>query len=217
MKQERESDLTVAGIAHDLNNVFETISEAAEALGGDPKWGRLAATIQRSVDRGARIVDSFSENVRDNLEFGQILESAIRYAKDVLEVTQKVDLDFRRSVEPGLKLPGQPAAWERVLVNLFLNAAQAMRENRLVEVTAAKQEREARISVMDNGPGIPEEILPHVFEPRNTTRKRRSREVRSGLGLHIVQTIVSKNGGTVEASNRRNRGGAQFIIRVPLG
>ena len=214
MKQERGSDLTVAGLAHDLNNVFETIAEAAEVLAADAKWARLAATIQRCVDRGARIVDGFAENVRDTLEFAGILENAINHSSDVLRATQMVELDFRKNVEAGIRLPGPPAAWERVLVNLFLNAAQVMKEDRVVEVSARRSEQEIRITVADNGPGIPEEILPHFFEPRQTTRKGRSREVRSGLGLHIVKSLVTENGGTVEASNRRSHG-AQFTIRVP--
>ena len=48
-----DSELTVEGLAHDLNNVFETLSEAAEVLATDGKWTKLAKTIQRSVQRGA--------------------------------------------------------------------------------------------------------------------------------------------------------------------
>lgn len=63
---ERDTELTVAGLAHDLNNVFETLAESAELLGRDPKWARLAGTIRRCVTRGGRIVESLSETARDS-------------------------------------------------------------------------------------------------------------------------------------------------------
>jgi signal transduction histidine kinase len=209
---ERDTELTVAGLAHDLNNVFETLAESAELLGRDPKWARLAATIRRSVTRGSRIVESLTETARESGEVQAVLENAIQHADDFLQVTRAATVSWHREIEPGLRLPGSTAAWERVFVNLFLNAVQIKPEEAVIEIRARRQAEKLVITVADNGPGISAEILPHIFEPRFTTKRSRSR---TGLGLHIVSSIVRANGGTVNAENREPRG-ALFTITLPL-
>ena len=212
------TDLTAAGLAHDLNNVFETILEAAQLLSSDAKHARLAAAIKRSAKRGARIVEDFSEIARDllgSIAFDGIVDNAIQQMQDFLDITHSAPIEFKRDIEPGLKLPGMSTEWERVLVNFFMNAAQVMPKDCVVELKARKKDDgEIRITVANSGPGIPEEILPHIFEAHFSTRKPRSKPDRSGLGLHIVQTIVTQNGGTVKVANRAS-GGAQFTILLP--
>lgn len=209
---ERDTELTVAGLAHDLNNVFETLAESAELLGRDPKWTRLAATIRRSVTRGSRIVESLTETARESGEVQAVLENAIQHADDFLQVTRAATVTWHREIEPGLRLPGSTAGWERVFVNLFLNAAQIKPEEAVIEIAARRRAENLVITVADNGPGISAEILPHIFEPRFTTKRSRSR---TGLGLHIVSSIVQSNGGTVSAENREPRG-ALFTITLPV-
>jgi signal transduction histidine kinase len=85
-------------------------------------------------------------------------------------------------------------------------------EEAVIEIRARRQAEKLVITVADNGPGISAEILPHIFEPRFTTKRSRSR---TGLGLHIVSSIVRANGGTVNAENREPRG-ALFTITLPL-
>ena len=212
------ADLTAAGLAHDLNNVFETIMEAAELLRSDVKYARLAATIQRSAKRGARIVEDFSEIARDlrgSTAVDAILDNAVQQMQDFLDITHSSPIEFSRDIEPGLRLPGLSTEWERVFVNFFMNASQVMPKDCVVDIKAKKKEDgDIRISVANSGPGIPDEILPHVFEAHFSTRKPRGKSDRSGLGLHIVQTIVTQNGGTVKVANRAV-GGAQFTILLP--
>jgi two-component system sensor histidine kinase MtrB len=99
-------------------------------------------------------------------------------------------------------LKGDPGQWERVLVNLFLNSAQAGAKN--IHVSA----REHEIVVSDDGPGIAPELLPRIFQERVSTKS-----IISGLGLYVVQSIVEQNGGTVTAANGPG-GGAMFTMRV---
>ena len=106
------------------------------------------------------------------------------------------------AVPPSLPVAGNAAAWERVLVNLLLNAAQAGAHH--VEIGAGPRE----IFVRDDGAGIPEHLLPRIFEPHVSTRS-----AVHGLGLSIVRSIVERNGGTVTAGNRVS-GGAEFLIRM---
>jgi len=210
MSPQATPDLTLEGLVHDLNNVFETMSEAADLLSKDPKYARLAATLRRSVEHGHRILGSYFESSMASLEFEAILDNAIEFARISLEAVRGPQIEFTRELEAGVRLRGSPAAWERVLVNLFLNAAQAMPEGGRVEVAARRTGEGVEITVSDSGPGISARILPQIFEPRFSTRAKRS-----GLGLHIVQTLVRENGGDVAAANRHPGPGAIFTIRLP--
>jgi len=210
MPQDAAHDLTVEGLVHDLNNVFETINEAAELLDKDGKQAKLAAALRRSVRRGSRILGSFAEQSQASLDIDLILDGAVEFARDFLQAVKGPNIDFQRTIEEGLRLRGNAAGWERVFVNLFLNAAQAMDGGGQVTVTANRNEGGILLLVADNGPGISPKVLPNIFEPRFSTRAKRS-----GLGLHIVQTIVHKNGGTVTASNCPSGRGAIFHILLP--
>lgn len=206
-----DSELTVAGIAHDLNNVFSTLLEAADVLSGDAKWTKLANTIRRNVKRGERIVDSLEGTLSESGDLGEILDNAVQHAGDVLTFTRGASITHQREIEGTVQMPGSPAAWERVFVNLFLNAAQAAPDGVEVAIRASQSEPSITIAVADNGPGIPSTILPRVFDPDVTTKRSRGRR---GLGLHIVHAIVTENGGVVSAANGPERG-AVFTIRLP--
>jgi signal transduction histidine kinase len=129
----------------------------------------------------------------------------------VLTFTKGTAIQYSRRVDVPVSLPGSPAAWERVFVNLFLNAAQANPQGVAVEIGAGCEAGVITVTVADDGPGIPVGILPTIFEPNVTTKKSRGRR---GLGLHIVQSIVAEHGGTVEARNHQPTG-AIFTVRLP--
>jgi len=204
-------DLTLEGLVHDLRNVLETISDAADLVTGDSKNLKLAATIRRNVQRGTRILASFHESSLALLDIDTILDNAIESAGEFVAAVHGPAISFSRKIESGLRLRGNPAAWERVFTNLFLNAAQAMEDDGTVEIAASHSEQSIEIRVEDSGPGISPKILPRIFEPHFSTRAKRS-----GLGLHIVQTIVQQHGGAIVASNRPQGRGAIFLITVPL-
>jgi signal transduction histidine kinase len=204
------NDLTLDGLVHDLRNVFETIIQNSELLAQDPKYVKTAATLERNATQGMRILSSYFEQSLALLDLEAILDRATDFARDFVRLKRGMQLEFTRQIEEGLRLRGNAMAWERVFMNLFLNAAQAMEEDGVVEIAAARTPRGVEIVVSDNGPGISPKILPRVFEPGFSTRGKRS-----GLGLHIVKSIVEEHGGIVEASNRPNGQGAQFSILLP--
>jgi signal transduction histidine kinase len=210
MATELETDLSLQGLVHDLSNVLETVNEAADLLSGDERWSSLAATIHRSVARGRRIVEGFCETACGTVELEAVLASAIESARDFLQLVHGPRVEFRTEIEPGIRLQGLPVAWERVLVNLFLNAAQAMPQGGSVEVAAQHGDGGVLITVSDSGPGIAASVLPHIFEPHFSTKPSSA-----GLGLHIVDSIVRQNGGSVAADNRADAPGARFSIRLP--
>lgn len=195
------SNLPLEGLVHDLKNVFQTIADGAELLHQDPNWTKLAATLQRSAEHGQRLVSSILEQKRSTAEAAGVIDSALQFARDYLECGRRPPIEMTREVEPDVVLPGEPAAWERVLVNLVVNAAEAGAAH--VSIIA----RPGEILVRDDGPGIEPALLPHIFEPHVSTKS-----VVSGLGLYVVQSLVEQYGGTVTARNLPG-GGAEFGIR----
>jgi signal transduction histidine kinase len=206
----RQTDLSAECLIHDLNNVFQTLLEAAELLSSDPKWEHLSGTIFHTIERGRGIVQSFNSKDRVSIDLAGVVDHAVQFARDFAQTVQGCRLEFVTSVDSGLRIQGQPWAWERVLINLFLNSANAMPEGGVIEVSARRVPGFVQVEVADHGSGIAEEILPEIFRPRFSTHDSR------GLGLHIVETIVRDHEGEVTASNRADRPGARFTIRVPV-
>src|SRR4029077_12010832 len=135
------------------------------------------------------------------------LAGAIAFVEDSAPPSQadgrQPPINFQCDVHPSIELR-QGWAWERVLINLFLNARRAMPQGGTIHVRAFRKPGEIRIVVRDEGTGIPPELLGRLFEPRVSGGGS------SGLGLHIVQTIVQQDGGTVRAANVSS--GAEFTI-----
>jgi len=202
------TDLTLPCLVHDLNNVFQTLVEAADLLAVDPQWASVSAVILRSIERGKGITDSMQQVDQPPAPFETILNNAIAFAEDTLIGGRGPEVRFECKVEPGIELR-RTWAWERVLINLFSNAMRAMPDGGTIYVWARIDGGEAEIVVRDEGAGIAPEILADLFRPHVSTKAR------GGLGLHIVETIVQQEGGEVRASNREDGRGAQFVITIP--
>lgn len=200
-----KTNVAIEGLAHDLNNVFTTISDAADLIEADPKWAALAATLQRSVSLGRRILGSFAERGGAPAGLETVLESAMGFAADFLQA-QGAQVEFRCDCEAGLVLGGSRIAWERALFNLLINAGQAMGRG-TVDIRGRRVGDDIEVTVADSGPGIAEENLARIFEPGFSTSP-----ARSGLGLHIVESIVKHNGGSISAANRAGASGAVFRL-----
>jgi signal transduction histidine kinase len=102
---------------------------------------------------------------------------------------------------------------QQVVINLVINAVDAMEENGVLTIETRKAPRteEILIRISDTGKGIPEEILPLIFEPFFTTKKVGKG---TGLGLSIVHGIVTRAGGKIEVASSSK--GATFTIRLPI-
>jgi signal transduction histidine kinase len=197
------AELTIEGLIHDLNNVFQTIAEIADVLTSDRRWSKLAGTLQRSVERGQRIAQSLLQDKPSSSDLGVVVEGAIEFVCDYLEAVHGPKVSFERRIDPGFRVTGDPAAWERVLVNLFLNSAEA--GGTRIEIAATG----AEITIGDDGPGIAPAMLPTIFQPHVSTKS-----ITSGLGLYVVRSIVEEHGGTVTASNGATAGA---VFRITVG
>ena len=207
-KPSQTSDLTLPCIIHDLNNVFQTLVDAADLLSTDPRWAALSAAMLRSIERGKGITESLQASEHAAGAFETILQNAIAFVEDSLVAGRRPGIRFACDVEPGLELR-RHWAWERVLINLFSNAVRAMPQGGTIHVSARRRDDQIEIVVRDEGPGIAPEILNDIFKPHISTKSK------GGLGLHIVETIVKQDEGQVRASNRPDGRGAEFTITLP--
>ncbi len=207
---ESTQDLTYESLVHDLSNVFETISDASELLSADEQWRALAATLRRCVARGNRLIGAIPDMTPHLVG---IVEGAAESVADYCSAARKPRVRFVRQLPADIRLPGSAKDWERVFVNLFLNAVQQMEKPGRIEIAVEQSAQSLMISVSDDGPGIPPEILPRLFRPHVSTKT--NTQGRSGLGLHIVATIVKKYGGRVAAANRETANGAVFTLSIP--
>ena len=206
-----DGDLTHAALIHDLNSVFETITEIAELLNKDRRWKPFAATLCRSVARGQRLLGALPDRTPG---LANIIADAIQSTTDYCIAVRKPRVRFVYEIGANIRLPGSAKDWERVFINLFLNTVQAMQKPGRIDVRAQQSGGVLTITVSDNGPGIPPEILPRLFRPNVSTKK--TNDSRTGLGLHIVASIVDGYAGRVAAANHERGKGAVFTITLPL-
>jgi signal transduction histidine kinase len=201
------SDLALSGLIHDLNNVFQTLIEAADLLSDDPRWGDVSAAILRSIERGKDISGSLLTVNQPSAPLEDVLNNAVAFVLDSVHFGQGPRIQFEYDVESRIELRSA-YAWERVFINLFANAVRAMPNGGTITVGARSAEQWIEIRVSDEGSGVPEALLPRIFDPHVSDRAN------GGLGLHIVKTIVSEHSGNISASNRE-AGGAEFVITIP--
>ena len=204
-----KQDLKIPGLLHDLGSVFQTLVDVGDRLADDPHWNALSQVIFRSVERGRRISLSLQSVESPGARLVSILDDAIAFLDDARPITQCPEIRFRRHVDGEIGLL-RNWAWERVLINLFLNSARAMPDGGIIEVEARRCGLDFLIVVRDNGTGIAPQVLDGLFRPHISTKSQ------GGLGLHVVETIVQQDGGTVRAHNRADGPGAEFFISVPV-
>lgn len=209
-----------AGVAHEIRNPLGGIRLYAglleRDLSTDPERLALVTKIRSGVEQLDRIVREMLDFTRQivldrrPVELGRVLDEALEYAT----AEARPGIRVRREYAPGLSAPVDVHHLQRALLNLMLNAAEAMTgggELILATAPAALLGRPAaEIRVEDSGPGIPPEVLPRIFDPFFTTKAQGT-----GLGLPFVQRVAEAHGGAVEASNRAG-GGAVFRLLLPL-
>jgi len=218
-----------AGIAHEINNPLAIILEAAgwigdlldeEDLAGSTNVDEVRRALRQIVTQGGRC----KEITRNLLSFARRTSAQLEDLQLNQLVTEVVEAYTRRARERGVELvtqldPELPTArlsateMQQVLTNLLGNAIDALqpRGGRVVVRTGLVGD-ELHLEVEDDGPGIPESVLPRVFEPFFTTKPVGKG---TGLGLAVCAGIVSSLGGSI-AVETASGVGTTFHVRVPL-
>jgi signal transduction histidine kinase len=177
------------------------------------------AILQQQARRAAEIVHNLTYFARPpapgktRVSLGEIVERTLNLHAYSLR-KNNITVDFLR--EPGLPYAeGDPHQLMQVFLNLILNAEQAIREARdrgLLRIRLGATGNSVWASFLDDGPGIPDDILASVFDPFYTT-KRPGRG--TGLGLSICKSVMKEHNGTVEAANAPGVG-AVFTVTLPV-
>lgn len=177
---------------------------------------KVHAGIATGVERIAKIVNglkSYAHPGSDTIEpvdvnacVSQSLELCANRLKNQIKVEKHLADEL-----PVVK--GDRQQIDQVLVNLIVNAADAMSsvEGGTLRIETAAEAQGVRITVEDNGPGLPSEVIEKIWKPFFTTKEPGKG---TGLGLSIIQGIIQSHGGTIKAENRAG-GGARFVITLP--
>ncbi|GAB4253523.1 ATP-binding protein [Deferrisoma sp.] len=218
--QKLEAVGTLAGgIAHDFNNILAVILGNAELAllnpPADPGLRRRLERILEASERARQVVAQLlafcrkTEGPRRPVEAARAVGDALVLLRAAIPKT--VEIEERLAPEAGWVL-ADPAALQRIVMNLVTNAYQAVgpRGGR-VRVAVAPDRDGVRLEVADDGPGIPEDVLPRIFEPYFTTKGVGEG---SGLGLAVVKGLVEAMEGRIEVESEPGRG-ARFTVWLP--
>ena len=211
----------IGGFAHELNNPLTSIMGMAELLQEGEKeeaTRRQLVILQQQARRAADIVQNlmyFSRPPapgRGPVNLSELVQRTLHLHTYSLR-KNNVTVDF--IPEPSLPaVLGDSHQLMQIFLNLILNAEQAMREARdrgTLRIRLEKVSNSVVVTFQDDGPGIPPEVLPNIFDPFYTT-KRPGRG--TGLGLSICKAILREHGGEIEASSGPG-GGAVFRVMLP--
>ncbi len=210
------------GVAHDLNNLLTPILVCGEQLHEDVR----DPVARESIDTLLEAAASARELVAQLLAFGrkQMLQLRTIDVNDVCERAAKLlarslpaSIDVRLGLASALPpVSADATQLQQVIVNLAINARDAMPEGGRLSVTTGVRADDAAagvvIAVEDSGAGIDPQILPHIFEPFFTTK---SVGRGTGLGLAMVYGIVKQHRGTIDVASEVGRG-TRFEVRLPF-
>jgi two-component system sensor histidine kinase KdpD len=224
---ERLRAALLTSISHDLRTPLAAILGTVSSLRsyaekyGPAEREELLATLQEEAERLNRFVANLLDMTRlesgaialrlEPIDAGEIIGAALGRAARLL-ARHRVEAD----IAPDLPmLPLDAALFEQVLVNLFDNAAKYAPPGSRIDVRARRCGERVEITVLDEGPGIPEGELERVFDKFYRVHAQDRRRAGTGLGLAICRGFVEALGGRIVAGNRRDRTGAVLTITLP--
>ncbi len=217
-----------ADVAHELKNPLTSLASAVEMFGrakDDESRARLLGIIRGDVKRIDRLITDISDASRLDAELSREASQPValsRLLSTIIEIYRMTDGDhavefeLRDQLPPGLMVRGRDERLGQVFRNLIDNAVSFSPAGGTVTVTALRREMVARVTVEDEGPGIPADNVESIFERFYTERPGDTFGRNSGLGLSIARQIIEGAGGRIYAENRES-GGARLIVELPVG
>jgi signal transduction histidine kinase len=226
----REAILEI--VAHDLRNPLNLVKVGTGMLARTTRKAQDGEPIE--VDRVMELVGSFQIAVRrmerlisDLLDLGSMDQNELRLVRGPTEANKLVDevmiemqaMADERGVELRAEKPGKNLVIDcdrdrvvQVLENLIANAIKFTPRGKHVTVRLVEAGPEARFEVADEGPGIPDDVLPHIFDTFYRAKESKGRGL--GLGLSIALGLVRAHRGAIWAESERERG-ATFVFTMP--
>lgn len=221
---DRRKDEFLAMVSHELRTPLGAISNALELSGmlsDKDAIQKNQALMRRQVQKLTRLVD-------DLLDISRVKRGAVRIRQQTLDLRDIVrgainDMQLlidERAHSLSLSIPHDPvmvfvdpARMNQVLINLLGNAAKYTLPQGQIDVAMEETAAGARISVKDNGLGIPPDKLETVFEM--FARVNDDGQGGHGIGLGLAKTFVEMQGGTINAYSAGEQRGSEFVIRIP--
>ncbi len=207
-----------AGLAHEIRNPLAGIAGVIEIVSRDLPPNSPARSVIKDAKEEAmqinRILTDLLETARPKppsfqvKDLGSTAEHAVLFARQQA-VTKRIMIEL----EKGENIPPidhDPNQINQVLLNLLLNAIQAMEKPGSIFITLRRDKDAVLITVADQGRGIPPENLPNIFRPFFTTKGHGT-----GLGLSLARRIVESHGGTITVRSQVGKG-TQFVLRLPI-
>jgi signal transduction histidine kinase len=210
-------------VAHELNTPLAVLHGSVEKLietsKDDPHTLERLARVQRVTQRLRTISESLVDfsKVRKQSSEPVAVSALIDEAWALVAIDARASgVHFENHVAAAERVMGNPDRLVQVFVNLLRNALNALESpGGRIDVRSRHLPHSGKsgvaIAVEDNGPGIPAEVLPEIFDAFVTTRLDANG---TGLGLTVAQGIVTQHGGTITASNRKE-GGATLEVWLP--
>jgi len=215
-----------ASIAHEINQPLGSIlanAETAQAILSSPgpdidELNSIVDDIIHDNRRASEVIRRMRSLLKKTpfeakrFDFNEVVGDAVDFLS-AFAVGRKVGLE-KATTPDALPIIGDRIQLQQVLINLMVNAFEALADARSVDrrisIRTLRVENLAELSISDNGPGIPEDRLKEVFEPFVTSKAEGM-----GMGLSIARTIVEAHGGRIWAKNQGG-GGAVFVLSLPL-
>ncbi|MEA2166096.1 MAG: hypothetical protein QOK37_4223 [Thermoanaerobaculia bacterium] len=206
-----------AGVAHEFNNILQTLMSMATIArlhGVSPEIVKIATEMEVQIRRGASVTQQLvlssrhqeltKTNVDLSEQVGKTRDLLRRLLPENIRITVETPRD-RASVE------GDAGQVQQVLLNLAINARDAMREGGTLTMRVACQSTEVSVDVEDTGVGFDAHTADHLFEPFFTTKEVGKG---TGLGLAVVYGIIQQHGGRIEVQSHPGKG-SRFRIILP--
>ena len=206
----------VARIQHDLRNILANAQLASDRLAtsGDPEVKKLAPRLMTAIDRAIALATTTlkygrAEEVLPRREGFALRPLVDEAAVAALECGEEPSASFDNRIDAALEADADREQLFRIVLNLVRNAGEALGGKGLVTASAARRDGVLEIEIADNGPGIPEQVQPRLFQPFVSA----ARPGGSGLGLAIARDLARGHGGDLVLVST---GAAGPVFRVTL-
>jgi len=228
-EMDRRKDEFLAMLGHEIRNPLAAIRNSLfilERLGSpDAATARQREVIDRQTHNLMRMVDDLLDvsrvtlgKIRLDLQTVDLREAAERCLSELgmAALAESHDLGLAADAERVL-IEGDPVRIEQVICNLVQNAVKYTPRGGRLTVSVRAEGEMGVVRVADDGIGIPQEMLPHIFEPFTQVESSRLRSKGGlGLGLPLVRGLVLLHGGSVEAHSAGPGAGSEFVVSLPL-
>lgn len=225
---DRRKDEFLAMLSHELRNPLAPIAIAVQILNRNPSDDPVQRQARDIIDRQTA---SLTRLVDDLLEVSRITSGRIQLQMKRVALRDVVDRAIesvraaisahRHTLQVSLPLESvwlhaDAARIEQVVINLLNNAAKYTDDGGRIQLIVELEKTQAILRVIDNGMGIEPDLLPRIFDLFTQARRSLARSQGGlGIGLSLVQRLVTMHGGTVTASSTVGRG-SEFIVRLPV-